>query len=338
MMTYPNFLKRAIWVGCSIVALSACSEWTETESIVLEENGVNQQNPAAYAKYLENLANYKKSDHKVTYGWFDNSEKTPYTRGQHLADVPDSLDAVVLNTPQLSDWELEEIASLHQKGTKVLFTIDYDQIKKAYEERVKEGTETADFASVLQKEVADILAQEANFDGMVLAYRGSSPIYQSDADKATALAHQQTLLTAVQQWKQANNGKQLTFYGYPAHLTALTALLSECSHLILVTDKVGDKQQYGIEAMQALFNGSVPNDRFLVSVSTVSLDATDKNTGFLGTDRATTEAAYWVTQPTLGFSKAGMAILNMQNDYYNATRTYQYVREAIQIMNPAPAK
>ena len=103
MMTYPNFLKRAIWVGCSIVALSACSEWTETESIVLEENGVNQQNPAAYAKYLENLANYKKSDHKVTYGWFDNSEKTPYTRGQHLADVPDSLDAVVLNTPQLSD-------------------------------------------------------------------------------------------------------------------------------------------------------------------------------------------------------------------------------------------
>lgn len=90
--------------------------------------------------------------------------------------------------------------------------------------------------------------------------------------------------------------------------------------------------------MQALISTSVPADRFVVSVSTVSLDTTDKNTGFLGDARATTEAAYWVTEPTEGFTKAGMAILDIQNDYYNATNTYQYVREAIQIMNPAPSK
>jgi len=45
-----------------------------------------------------------------------------------------------------------------------------------------------------------------------------------------------------------------------------------------------------------------------------------------------------VTEPSAEFTKAGLAIENMQNDYYNATNTYQYVREAINIMNPAPKK
>ena len=77
---------------------------------------------------------------------------------------------------------------------------------------------------------------------------------------------------------------------------------------------------------------------FIVSASTVSLDTTDKTTGYYNALRALSEAAYWVTEPSAEFTKAGLAIENMQNDYYNATNTYQYVREAINIMNPAPKK
>lgn len=80
----------------------------------------------------------------------------------------------------------------------------------------------------------------------------------------------------------------------------------------------------------------VPADRFIVSASTISLDTTDKTTGYYNALRALSEAAYWVTEPSAEFIKAGLAIENMQNDYYNATNTYQYVREAINIMNPAP--
>mgnify|MGYP001270113408 FL=1 len=82
----------------------------------------------------------------------------------------------------------------------------------------------------------------------------------------------------------------------------------------------------------------VPTDRCVVAVSTASLDASDKQTGFYGTDRALTEAAYWTTEPSDGYTRAGLAIYNVQNDYYNATNTYQYVKEAIHIMNPAPKK
>ena len=337
-MKNPITFHKAAWAACALLALSACSDWTETESIQLVENGIEQQQGAAYAKYLENLKNYKSSDHKLVFGWFDNSEKNPYTRGQHLADVPDSLDIVVVSAPQLTDEELSEVDQLHEKGTKVYFTINYDQIKKAYEERVKEGVETADFSTVGQSEVSATSALEQPFDGLVVAYRGSSPIYLSAAEKAEVEKHQQLLLSAVQQWHQAHTDKKLAFYGYPAHLTTLASLLASCEQIVLVTDNVGDKQQLGIEAKQALFNSQVPADRFIFTVSTVSLDTTDKNTGYMGTDRATSEAAYWMTQPAQGFTKMGLSILNIQNDYYNATNTYHYVREAIQIMNPAPAK
>lgn len=327
-----------MWAACAVFALSACSDWTETESLKLVENGIDKQQGEAYAKYLANLRDYKTSEHKVVYGWFDNSEKTPYTRGQHLSDVPDSLDVVVAKTPELTDAELTEVAKLHDKGTKVFFTVDFDQIKKAYEEAVKEAGETRDFATVLTEEVNKVIALQAPYDGMVLAYKGSSPIYMSAAEKADVAAQQKIVLNAVEAWKSANSGKTLSFYGYPAHLLDLATLLPTFSHIILVTDKVGDTHQFGIEAKQALINANVPADRFVVSASTISLDSTDKLTGYLGTARATTEAAYWVTEPAEGFTKAGLAILDIQNDYYNATNTYHYVREAIQIMNPAPAK
>ena len=96
--------------------------------------------------------------------------------------------------------------------------------------------------------------------------------------------------------------------------------------------------ELGIEALQALMADGVPADRFIVSASTISLDTTDKTTGYYNALRALSEAAYWVTEPSAEFIKAGLAIENMQNDYYNATNTYQYVREAINIMNPAPKK
>lgn len=47
----------------------------------------------------------------------------------------------------------------------------------------------------------------------------------------------------------------------------------------------------------------------------------------------------WGEENGKGKEEMGNLLGNpMQNDYYNATNTYQYVREAINIMNPAPKK
>lgn len=300
MKLYKKSFKGIVLAAFSVLALSACSDWTDTESINLKEPGISDQAPELYAKYLKNLQAYKNSDHKIVYGWFDNSEKVPFTRGQHIADAPDSLDVIIMMTPELAEFEMEDIATVHEKGTKVYYSISYDNILKEYTDKVKEGTETGTFSAYLSAELSRLIALEAPFDGLVAEYRGSSPIYMSEADKAEAKANQDAFFGVISGWKNANANKQLVFKGYPANLIG-QSVLSSCEHIILVTDDVRDAAQLGIEVFQALIADGVPSDRFVVTASTVSLDATDKTTGFYDTGRALSEAAYWVTgyQPVL---------------------------------------
>lgn len=337
MKLYKKSFKGIVLAAFSVLALSACSDWTDTESINLVESGIDQQSPEQYAKYLKNLQEYKNSDHKIVYGWFDNSEKVPFSRGQHIADAPDSLDVIVMTTPELAEFELEDIAAVHTKGTKVYYSISYDNILKEHTDKVKEGIEVGAFSAYLSAELNRLIALEAHYDGIVAEYRGINPVYMSEADRTAAKANQDAFFGVINNWKSANSSKKLVFQGYPVNLIGQSVLAS-CEHIILLTDDVTDAAQLGIEALQALMADGVPADRFIVTASTTSLDAADRATGFYGTARALSEAAYWVTASSTDFARAGMSILNLQNDYYNATNNYQYVREAINIMNPAPKK
>ncbi|MCO7114239.1 glycoside hydrolase family 18 [Bacteroides uniformis] len=284
------------------------------------------------------MQEYKNSDHKIVYGWFDNSEKVPFSRGQHMSDVPDSLDVIIATTPDLAEFELEDIANVHEKGTKVFYSISYDNILKEHTDKVKEGTETSAFSAYLSAELNRLIALEAPFDGIVAEYRGSNPIYMSEADKAEAKANRGYFLRCDIQLEECQFGVSNWCSRGILPTPIGQSVLSSCDHIILITNDATDVAQLGIEALEALMADGVPADRFIVSASTVSLDTTDKTTGYYNALRALSEAAYWVTEPSAEFTKAGLAIENMQNDYYNATNTYQYVREAINIMNPAPKK
>lgn len=115
----------------AITCFSACDDWTEVENVNINTPGIEEQDPAAYAKYLQNLVAYKNSDHKVVYAWFDNSEKTPFSRGQHISDAPDSLDVISMMYPaELAAFELVDMQTVHAKGTKVVYTISFDKIQK----------------------------------------------------------------------------------------------------------------------------------------------------------------------------------------------------------------
>ena len=100
----------AVFCLAGITCFSACDDWTEIENVDINTPGMQEQNPAAYAKYLQNLIAYKSSDHKVVYAWFDNSEKTPFSRGQHISDTPDSLDVISMMYPaELAEFELADM-------------------------------------------------------------------------------------------------------------------------------------------------------------------------------------------------------------------------------------
>ncbi len=268
MKLYKKSFKGIALAAFSVLALSACSDWTDSESIKLKEPGIDEQSPELYAKYLKNLQEYKNSDHKIVYGWFDNSEKVPFSRGQHMSDVPDSLDVIIATTPDLAEFELEDIANVHEKGTKVFYSISYDNILKEHTDKVKEGTETSAFSAYLSAELNRLIALEAPFDGIVAEYRGSNPIYMSEADKAEAKANQDTFFGVISNWKSANSGKQLC--SRVSCQPDRPVVLSSCDHIILITNDVTDVAQLGIEAVQALMADGVPGYRFIVSASTVS--------------------------------------------------------------------
>ncbi|WP_300700252.1 glycoside hydrolase family 18 [Bacteroides sp.] len=335
---YRNSIKGIALALFSMFALSACSDWTEVEGLGLDEPTLADKNPELYAKYLQNLRDYKNSDHKIVYAWFDNSEKTPFSRGQHISDAPDSLDVISMMYPaELAEFELADMKTVREKGTKVVYTISFDKIKKEYTEKVKEGVETGTFDTYLSTELTKQIGYADAFDGMIVEYKGTNPIYMTAEQKAEVKKQQDTFFGALSTWRSSNDKKLFTFQGYPENLIGQT-LLAGCNHIILATDNVADDAQLSVTARLAMVAPGIPTDRFIVAVSTVSLDGSDKLTGYYGSDRALAEAAYWTMESSADYTRAGIAIYNVQNDYYNAVNIYQYVREAINIMNPAPKK
>lgn len=330
-----NMIKPfAAMLVAGTLAMTAC---TDVESITINEVSAVTSD-ARYAQYLSNLTAYKNADHKVVYGWFDNSEKTPYSRGQHITSVPDSVDFIVMTTPELEDFELSDIESVHEKGTKVLCLLSYDDIEDEYESLASGSTALSeDFATYLLAEVESVLSLTGDYDGLVVEFTGQDPDFMFEEERESYVETQNSFLNRITTWKSENESKMLSFFGKPQNLDSKTFLQS-CEHIILdSSDDASTAEQLTLLVMNAL-EDDVPTDRFVMMASTVSLSSTDTETGYWSSSvRALSEVAYWVTVEENGdFDRVGMAILDIQNDYYATDGYYTYVKEAINIMNPAP--
>ncbi len=155
----------------AVTCFTACDDWTEVENVKINTPGVEELNPEQYAKYLQNLVEYKNSDHKVVYAWFDNSEKVPFSRGQHISDAPDSLDVISMMYPaELAEFERTDMETVRAKGTKVVYTISFDKIQKEYTDKVKEGTESGTFDAYLSAELTKQIGYADDFDGIIAGY------------------------------------------------------------------------------------------------------------------------------------------------------------------------
>lgn len=106
----------ALAVGCS---LTACSDWTDTET----------QNPTDLTKnirteaYYTQLREFKKSDHPLSMGWFGGWAGRNASLKTSLSGLPDSLDFVSLwgNWKNLSQEQKDDLKYVQEtKGTKVL--------------------------------------------------------------------------------------------------------------------------------------------------------------------------------------------------------------------------
>lgn len=339
--------KIIIIVSGLLVAFASCSDWTETESVDLIEADIEKDNPELYARYLANLRAYRDTNHKITYAWFDNMKDAPKSRGEQISAIPDSIDIVNLTNPDdLSSWVVSDMESVREnKGMKFVFTISYPDIEKEYEQYLLQNTKEDESADGFLAYAADFvdkklaLVNKYNYDGISVLFYGMKTNHLTEEVKTAYLAREDAFMSKINTWVARKSDKLFIFEGNPQNLTD-KSVLQEAEFIVIRTESLKYTSRLNYEVLLVIEDG-VPTDRFLVAVNTKSLDPTDLKTGYYY--NAENElvsciplAAEWVDTYESKFKKAGLGILNVQNDYYNSGNSYMNIRNAISTMNPSP--
>ena len=147
----------------SMLSLVSCSDWTETEALDSTVKKPWEQDPALWAEYTATLRAYKQSEHFIVYARMHNSPEKATGEQDFMRCLPDSLDIVTLtNADNFSKFDAEDMSVMHEKGTKVLYQIDYAARAKA--------------------RIIDRLAT-ARTDGQLLVFEGN-PLSLAATDRA----------------------------------------------------------------------------------------------------------------------------------------------------------
>ena len=196
------------------------------------------------------------------------------------------------------------------------------------------------------------LCDKYNFDGVIADYTGRSLVSLPEAALKEYNDRQQKFFCEVMNWQGNHDDKTLVFYGNVQYLVPENMdMLSKFDYIMLKTasstnaDDLALKAylaiQAGIDAVGGTEEGvnPVPADRFIVCVELPQADDKDKVKGYWSTvDEkgnklvAAPGAAQWMVEASPNYTRKGIFIMNVHNDYYN--NTYGYVREVIRIMNP----
>jgi len=352
-MRYINnrYLKIAFGTILSVL-ITACSDWTDVESIDINKPHISETNPAEYAKYLENLRQYKNSDHNTVMVEFNNNNKIPTSRSQRVESIPDSVDIVLFTEPVLADWEISDIIKVRKdKATEFMFTIDFDKIKYIYDLLVFDRDAILDGIGDDEEEPAPLpsfqtylldtmqstiaLVDKYQYDGVCFNYKGKSTLHMTDEEVVEYTLYHNVFIGILKDWESRNANKKLLFSGMPQNLLD-RSFLPLCHKIIINCNEAIDASRLDYRVVSACAD-EVPTDRFIVSAQTVSLDSSDPKTGYWadGVELAVIGTAEWVAIDKSDYLVEGILITNVSNDYFNSERTYNSSRNAIDIINPS---
>lgn len=353
MKTTKNIFCMAAAAVVAFAGLASCSDWTSPESVDINSPSVSGQFPELYKQYLQALRDYKASDHKVVIGWFDNSASFAGGQSDRLTALPDSLDAVVLMYPELVDqWEADEMHQIQtQKGTKVLYEIDYASMLDDWEE-TSAGNDTdvsgsnapetggydgfLDYMDTCLDRLLPLCAQNG-YDGIAVWYDPVNPAHLDEDMKALETARQTAFEARLREWLDASPDMMFILEGNSMHLLADKSILDDADFLVVRTENE-EHISAVMTAVRDLAQEGVPADRFIPVASTTS--SSNPSAGYLmlpdGTSvPAISETAWWVKSQETDIVKAGLGIYQIQRDYYGNDMDYAMSRAAITILNPS---
>lgn len=283
---------------------ASCSDWTETEAI---ENTVYkpwEQDPALWADYTAALRAYKQSEHYLSYARLHNSPAQAASEQDFMRCLPDSLDIVTLtNADNFSAYDAEDMAVMREKGTKVLYQVDYAGRKA---------------------EFADAAALKTYLDGVIAAVAAHGlDGYSFTADPLDAAATA-TIVATLSAAK--TDGQLLVFEGNP--LSVAAADRAKLDYVVLDTEKVENTTEVHLQVLNATGYAGIPANRLLLAAE---IDAPLQDA-----DRTEYAAVELMARCVVEYGPlAGFAAYNIAGDYYHADRNYSTIREAIQTLNPS---
>ena len=212
--------------------LASCSDWTETEALDSTVKKPWEQDPALWAEYTATLRAYKQSEHFIVYARMHNSPEKATGEQDFMRCLPDSLDIVTLtNADNFSKFDAEDMSVMHEKGTKVLYQIDY---------------------AARAEEFADAAALDAYLDKVVVAVAANGMDgYSFTTDPLAGLATART------------DGQLLVFEGNPLSLAATDR--AKMDYVILDTEKLENVLDVRLHALHAVNYAGIEANRLLLT-------------------------------------------------------------------------
>ncbi len=282
----------------------SCSDWTETENIESTVLKPWEQDPALWADYTAALRAYKASAHYLSYARLHNSPSPAASEQDFMRCLPDSLDIVTLtNADNFSAYDAEDMAAMHEKGTKVLYQVDYAARK-------------ADFA--------DAAALKTYLDGVIAAVAANGLdgySFTTDPLDAAATATIVATLSAAR-----SDGQLLVFEGNP--LSVAEADRAKLDFVVLDTEKAENTTEVQLQVLNATGYAGIAPEKLLLAAE---IDAPLQDA-----DRTEYAAVELMARCVVEYGPlAGFAAYNIAGDYYHAEMNYQTIRTAIQTLNPS---
>ena len=330
-----NTLILNILLVCSVAV--SCSEWTTPESLEFEKNSIQQTDPELYRQYCEAVKEYKETDHKIMYVTFDNVEKI--SNGSHnIAMLPDSVDFVQLHNLEIAEPVLKEMDAMREKlGTRFVLRFSYNECLAEYQtlEPTEPEAGIPTFEDFFAGQFAKVTAKVAEYglDGFTFAFTCGNPYEMTSSDRSALEQEQQMVFPQVSEWISANAEKKFFFEGYP-HYILVDGVLDAAEYVILPTRSERATGDLAYRALQAVNSGKIAKDtRFLFAVETPSFIEEEYLVGQFVLGEQIPLAAEWIAADA-SFEKSGLAVWNVQRDYFDTKKIYSTVRRAIKTMNP----
>ena len=280
----------------TLVLLTACSDWTRIEPLEPEVRYPWQESPELWEEYRTSVREYKERDHSIVYARLENSPEKVVNEKHFLRSLPDSLDIVTLtNAADFSDYDAEDLAWVQSFGTKVLYHI-------------------ADIDGV-EAAISSVKANGLDGFSFTASYKFD------DQEHQTAISGMIDRLVSAK-----SEGQFIVFEGNPMAISSDKR--ESIDYFVLNCVDYDKAHNINLAVYEAMEKCGLPAAKILLSAKVGSVL---EDEGKIKVDALTEMTERVVTYGNLG----GLAVYDIEKDYYHYDGNYVAVRTAIQTLNPS---